>query len=85
MIDITMQVQKLLQKRLPPERSAIIYKENKYGEELSAIFQAAKNSVLQQNETLIFLRFRLRKKLFLLLKYLAAEHDIPYSGDEMLV
>ena len=30
------------------------------------------------------LEIPLAKKIILILKYLAAEHDIPYSGDEML-
>ena len=37
-----------------------------------------------QNEILIFLSFHLAQKIISIIKYLAAEHDVPYGGDEML-
>ena len=50
MIDITLQVQKLLAEGIAAGRIAIIYKENKYGEELAQYFKLTKYSGLQQNE-----------------------------------
>jgi DNA helicase-2/ATP-dependent DNA helicase PcrA len=83
MIDITLQVQKLLAEGIPAGRIAIIYKENKYGEELADYFRLRKIPYFSKRN-LNILELPLAQKIILLLKYLAAEHDIPYGGDEML-
>jgi len=66
-----------------PGRIAIIYKENKYGEELSRFLQLKKVPVYSKRSTDLF-DIPLAQKILLLLRYLAAEHDAPYGGDEML-
>ncbi len=83
MIHITLEVEKLLQEGVLPGAIGIIYKENKYGEELSQYF-AQRNIPVYSKRNLNILEIPLAKKLILLLEYLAAEHDIPYGGDEML-
>ena len=83
MIDITLQVEKLLGQGIAPGRIAIIYKENKYGEELAQYFKLKKIPVYTKRNTNI-LELPLAQKIILVLKYLAAEHDVPYGGDEML-
>jgi DNA helicase-2/ATP-dependent DNA helicase PcrA len=83
MIDITLQVQRLLAHEVPPGKIAVIYKENKYGEELAEYFRLRKVPFYSKRN-LNLLEIPLAKKIILLLKYLEAEHDIPYSGDEML-
>ena len=83
MIDITLQVQKLLVEEIPAGRIAIIYKENKYGEELAQYFKLRNIPVFTRRNINIF-ELPLGKKIILILKYLAAEHDVPYGGDEML-
>ena len=83
MIHITLQVEKLLQQGIAPGLISIIYKENKYGEELAQYF-AQKNIPVFSKRNLDILDIPLANKILLLLQYLAAEHDIPYGGDEML-
>jgi DNA helicase-2/ATP-dependent DNA helicase PcrA len=83
MIDIVLQAETLLQQGIQPGRIAIIYKENKYGEELAKYFKL-KNIPVYSKRSLNILDIPLIKKMVLLLRYLASEHDIPYSGDEML-
>ncbi|MES2331958.1 MAG: ATP-dependent DNA helicase [Bacteroidota bacterium] len=83
MIDITLETEKLLQQGVPPGSIGIIYKENKYGEELTQYF-AQRNIPVFSNRNLDILQIPLAQKLILLLEYLAAEHDVPDGGDEML-
>jgi DNA helicase-2/ATP-dependent DNA helicase PcrA len=83
MIHITLETQKLLQQGVLPGAIGIIYKENKYGEELAQYF-AQRNIPVFSKRNLNILEIPLAKKLILLLEYLAAEHDVPDGGDEML-
>jgi DNA helicase-2/ATP-dependent DNA helicase PcrA len=83
MTDITLQVEKLLQQGTAPGRIGILYKENKYGEELSQYFKLRKIPVYsKRNRNILHIPFG--QKIILLLKYIAAEHDTPSGGDEML-
>lgn len=83
MMDITITVQKLLAQGIKPGSIGIIYKENKYGEELTSYFKL-RNVPVYSKRSLNILELPLAQKIILLIKYLAAEHDIPYGGDEML-
>jgi Superfamily I DNA and RNA helicases len=83
MIDITLQVQKLIAQDVQPGRIGIIYRENKYGEELSHYFKLRGIPVFSKRH-LNLLEDVLARKIILLIRYLAAEHDVPYGGDEML-
>ncbi|MFI5133398.1 MAG: ATP-dependent helicase, partial [Chitinophagales bacterium] len=83
MIDITLQVQKLLAEGIAPGKIAVIYRENKYGEELAEYFRLRKIPFYSKRSLNLF-EIPLAQKIILLLKYLEAEHDTPYSGDEML-
>ena len=83
MIGIAWQVQQLVAQDIPPGRIAIIYKENKYGEELARYFKLLGIPIYSKRH-LNALELPLARKLTLFLKYLAAEHDIPYGGDEIL-
>lgn len=83
MIDVTLQVEKLVAQGTPPHRIGVIYRENKYGEELVQYLKLRKIPYYNKR-SLNILEIPLTRKIILLLKYLAAEHDIPYSGDEML-
>ncbi len=83
MIGITLEVEKLLAQGITAGRIGIIYKENKYGEEL-AQYLRLHNIPVFSKRSLNILEIPLAQKIVLLLKYLATEHDIPYSGDEML-
>ncbi len=83
MIAITLQLQELVQKGIPPGRIGVIYKENKYGEELTKYCKLLHIPVFSKRK-LNILEIPLAQKIILLLRYLAAEHDTPYGGDEML-
>ncbi|MBA4140471.1 MAG: ATP-dependent helicase [Segetibacter sp.] len=83
MIHIVMQVEELLQDGIMPGEISIIYKENKYGEELAQYFKL-QNIPVYSKRKMNILELPLAKKILLLLHYLAAEHDAPYGGDEML-
>lgn len=83
MIDITLQLETLLQQGVQPGKIGIIYKENKYGEEL-AEYLKLKNIPAYSKRHLNLLDIPFIKKLLLMLRYVAAEHDAPYGGDEML-
>ncbi len=83
MIDILLSIEKLLAQGIPPAAIAVIYKENKYGEDLAQYF-AQKNIPIFSKRNLNILEVPLAKKIILLLQYLWAEHDIPFGGEEML-
>jgi DNA helicase-2/ATP-dependent DNA helicase PcrA len=83
MTHITLQVERLLAQEVAPGRIAIIYKENKYGEELARFLQL-KQIPVYSKRSLDLLGVPLALKILLLLRYLGAEHDAPYGGDEML-
>ncbi|MFZ9386517.1 MAG: ATP-dependent helicase [Chitinophagaceae bacterium] len=83
MTGIAKKVQQLVGQGVPPGGIGIIYKENRYGEELSHFFKLLQIPVYSKRH-LNILELPLARKLVLILKYLASEHDIPYSGDEML-
>ncbi|MGB8192816.1 MAG: ATP-dependent DNA helicase, partial [Chitinophagaceae bacterium] len=83
MADITLRVKKLLADEVPPGRIAVIYRENKYGEELMEYFRLQQIPYYSKR-SLNILDIPLAKKIIQVLKYLAAEHDVPYGGDEML-
>jgi len=83
MIDITLQTRRLIAEGIPAGEIAVIYKENKYGDELAQYFKLY-NIPVYTRRSINILELPLAKKIILLLKYIAAEHDVPYGGDEML-
>lgn len=83
MIHLTLEVERLLKENVAPGNISIIYKENKYGEEL-AQYLKQRTIPVYSKRNLNILEIPLAKKIILLLEYLAAEHDIPDGGDEML-
>jgi DNA helicase-2/ATP-dependent DNA helicase PcrA len=82
-IDITLQIEKLIAQDVPANRIGVIYRENKYGDDLMRYLKLRKIPYYSKRSINI-LEIPLAQKIILLLKYLSAEHDIPYSGDEML-
>ncbi len=83
MADITNKVATLLQQNIAPGKIAVIYKENKYGEELAKYFRL-KNIPVFSKRSINILEQPFAKKIIQLLRYLNAEMDTPYGGDEML-
>lgn len=84
MTAITLHIERLVtEEKVHPGRIAVIYKENKYGEELAKFLQLKKIPVYSKRSLNLF-EVPFAQKIMLLLRYLAAEHDAPYGGDEML-
>lgn len=83
MIDITGQIDVLVQQGIKPERIAVIYRENKYGEELFE-FLKRKGIPAYSKRSKNILQIPFARKVIRLFRYLAAEHDTPFGGDEML-
>ena len=83
MIGITKEVQELINQGTAPGNIGVIYKENRYGEELASYFKLLDLPVYTRRH-LNILELASAQKIILFLKYLAAEHDVPYGGDEML-
>jgi DNA helicase-2/ATP-dependent DNA helicase PcrA len=83
MADISNRVAALIDQKVEPGRIAIIYKENKYGEELATYFRL-KNIPVYSKRSIDVLTQPFTNKIVQILRYLNAEHDIPYGGDEML-
>jgi DNA helicase-2/ATP-dependent DNA helicase PcrA len=83
MVHITTQVQALVENGTAPHRIAVIYRENKYGEELIKYFRL-KNIPVFSKRSINILENAFAKKVIQLLRYVAAEHEIPYAGDELL-
>jgi DNA helicase-2/ATP-dependent DNA helicase PcrA len=83
MIGITLRVQELIAEGTDPGKIAVIFKENKYGDELKKMFRL-KNIPAYSKRNLNLVEIPLAQKIIQLLTYIAAEHDTPYGGDEML-
>jgi DNA helicase II / ATP-dependent DNA helicase PcrA len=83
MTDITLEVERLVGQGVQPGRIAVIYKENKYGEELARFLQL-KNIPAYSKRNLNLFSIPFAQKILLILRFLAAEHEAPYGGDEML-
>ena len=83
MAAITNNVFDLIEQNIPAGKIAVIYKENKYGATLAQYFKL-KNIPVFSKRNINILEQPFAKKIIQLLRYLNAEHDIPYGGDEML-
>jgi DNA helicase-2/ATP-dependent DNA helicase PcrA len=85
MIHIVNQVESLISANTPPGKIAVIYKENKYGEELLSYFKL-KNLPVYSKRNIDLLNDPLIGQLLLLIRYLASAHEfeVPFNGDEML-
>ncbi|MFM8710323.1 MAG: UvrD-helicase domain-containing protein, partial [Sphingomonadales bacterium] len=83
MIGIVQEIERCIAAGTPPAKIAVLYKEHKYGEELTRYLQLRAIPVYSK-KNLDLLQLPLVKKITLLLDYLASEHDVPTSGDEML-
>ena len=83
MAGITLKVEELIEKGIEPGRIAVIFKENRFGEELIKLFRH-KNIPAYSRRNINLTEVPLAKKIIQILTYLAAELDTPYGGDEML-
>lgn len=83
MIGITKQVETLVGNGVSPGKIGIIYKENRYGETLSRYLKLL-NIPIYTKKNINILEIPLAQKIMKVLQYVAAEHDVPSGGDEML-
>ena len=83
MAAITNKIAELIDIKIPAGKIAVIYKENRYGAILAQYFKL-KNIPVFSKRNINILEQPFAKKVIQLLRYLNAEHDIPYGGDEML-
>ncbi len=83
MIATTIAVEALVNSGVPTAKIAIIYKENKYGEELAKYLQL-KNIPYYSKRNLNLFELPLARKIIRVMEYITTELDVPYSGDEML-
>lgn len=80
---VTEQIHALLVSGVMPHRIAVLYKENKIGDQLINFFKHKNIPYYSKRKENLF-QIPLAKKLLTVLRYIAAEVHIPYSGDELL-
>lgn len=83
MADVTNKIETLINKGTEPGKIAVIYKENNYGEQLMRYFRL-KNIPYYSKKSINILDDPFAKKIIQIMQYLAAEHDVPFGGDEFL-
>ena len=83
MIDIAEQIVQLIEKGIAPKNIAVLFKENKYGEEI-AHFLRQKNVPIYTKRTANLFDQVLIQQIIKVLDYLACELDQPYEGANIL-
>jgi DNA helicase II / ATP-dependent DNA helicase PcrA len=83
MIGITQQITGLLDNGVPPGNIAVIYRENKYGEELARYCRLQQLPFYSKRSINLF-DVPFARKVLTILRYIACELDTPYSGDDLL-
>ncbi|AWO01639.1 DNA helicase UvrD [Chitinophaga alhagiae] len=83
MAAITTEVEEILRKGVQPGKVAVIYKENKYGEELAQYFRL-KGLPFYSKRNLNLFEIPFARKVIHMMRYIACELETPYSGDDLL-
>jgi DNA helicase-2/ATP-dependent DNA helicase PcrA len=83
MAGLTNKMVALLEKGVPAGKIAVIYRENRFGEELAQYFRLKGIPFYSKRHVNLF-EVPFARKVLTILRYLAAELDTPYSGDDML-
>lgn len=83
MAGLTNTMVSLLEKGVPPGKIAVIYRENRFGEELAQYFRLKGLPFYSKRHVNLF-ENPFARKVLTILRYLAAELDTPYSGDDLL-
>ena len=85
MIHIVSQIENLITNGVKPGKIAVIYKENKYGQELLSYFRLKRLPVYNKR-SINLLEDPLIRQLLLLVRYLSSAHEqeVPFNGEEML-
>jgi len=82
-VDVAMQISRLIEKGTPAEEIAIIYRNHSQVEELLQYLETKKIAVNTKRKIDILTQ-PFGEKIINILRYLAMEMDSPYSGDELL-
>ncbi|WP_461450450.1 ATP-dependent helicase [Mucilaginibacter sp.] len=82
-VDVAMQIKKLIDKGTPPNEIAVIYRNHSQVEELLQYLDVEKIAVNTKRKIDV-LEQPFGEKIITILRYLAMEMDSPYSGDELL-
>ena len=83
MAAITTEIEEILAKGVMPGKVAVIYKENKYGEELAQYFRL-KGLPFYSKRNINLFEVPFARKVIHILRYIACELETPYSGDDLL-
>ena len=83
MAGICAEIAGLIASGVDPQRIAVLYKENKWGDELMKFMKEKGIPFYAKRKEDLF-QISISKKLITILRYIAAERHIPLSGDEML-
>jgi DNA helicase-2/ATP-dependent DNA helicase PcrA len=83
MMDITEQIEKLIQEGTPAKEIAVLYKEHKYGSEIAHFLQQ-KNIPIYSRRTANLFDQILIQQILKILDYLACEWDQPNEGANLL-
>ena len=83
MMDITTQIVQLIASGVAPNQIAVLYKENKYGEEIAHYLQQ-KNIPIYSKRTANLLDQVLVKQIMTMLDYINCEWHQPYEGAHLL-
>lgn len=83
MAAITAEVEEILQQGVLPGKVAVIYKENKYGEELAQYFRL-KGLPFYSKRNINLFEIPFARKVIHIMRYIACELETPYSGDDLL-
>jgi DNA helicase-2/ATP-dependent DNA helicase PcrA len=83
MMDITEQIAQLIEKGVAPKEIAVLYKENRYGEEIAHFLQQ-KNIPVFTKRTANLLDQTMIKQIITVLDYLNCELDQSYEGAHIL-
>jgi len=82
-VDVAMQIKRLIAKGTPPSEIAVIYRNHSQVEDLLQFLETQKIAVNTRRKIDI-LTMPFGEKIINILRYLAMELDSPYSGDELL-
>lgn len=83
LVGVTNQIHDLIKQGVKAETIAVIYKENKWGDELIKFFKEKNIPYYAKRKENLF-HLPLSKKILTILRYIAAEKAIPYSADDLL-
>lgn len=83
MAGIALEIGRLIEEGVAPRRIAVIYKENRYGEELAQVLQV-KQIPFYSRRKLNLLQIPFARSIITLLRYLDQEVQLSFSGDALL-